>query len=312
MLMELSPETRALNRIAAVATQMGIPTDLRNAQRSGRVAIAHARAVERLATEHAYDSVVIVDVVDAWVSALGDSLSDQTVVCAEIPPVCPDAIRLRPVTFYVLVDSSRSVVEEMPTINAWIRDVIPAVRRESEEYPEFQFIIKFIRIGVEARWVNPTPRALDTVHWENFAADTGPDSTMIGQAIRLVASEISAQCRQEWIALLLISDGKASDDLHGALRELLANRYGRHALRVAIAVGRNPDLRSLPRFVSSHELSPYDIGQDPAEIVSSIMSSWSAKVEEIIFDWSDEPDFFVTEDESATSFPASIDDDGVW
>ena len=61
ILADLSPETRAFNRVLMVAVQEGIPTDLRRAATGGSVALAIARGVDRLVGDYAIERGVATD-----------------------------------------------------------------------------------------------------------------------------------------------------------------------------------------------------------------------------------------------------------
>ena len=52
VLADLSPETRAFNRVLMVAVQEGIPADLRRAATGGSVALAIARGADQIGRAH--------------------------------------------------------------------------------------------------------------------------------------------------------------------------------------------------------------------------------------------------------------------
>ena len=65
ILADLSPETRAFNRVLMIAMQEGIPADLRRAATGGSVALAIARGVDRLVGDHHVDRDAVIDAVNS-------------------------------------------------------------------------------------------------------------------------------------------------------------------------------------------------------------------------------------------------------
>ena len=89
ILADLSPETRAINRILMFAVQEGIPADLRRAATSGSVSLAIARGVARLVGEYGIDQGIATNAVNAWAHAL--ALAD-TVVPPPKPTTTPPEV----------------------------------------------------------------------------------------------------------------------------------------------------------------------------------------------------------------------------
>ena len=86
ILADLSPETRAFNRVLMVAVQEGIPADLRRAATGGSVALAIARGVDRLVADYGTDRRIATDAVNVWARILGLA---GTVAPAPVPPPKP-------------------------------------------------------------------------------------------------------------------------------------------------------------------------------------------------------------------------------
>jgi uncharacterized protein YegL len=56
--------------------------------------------------------------------------------------------------------------------------------------------------------------------------------------------------------LVLVSDGEPTDDFRNGLRRLLAEPWGRRAVRIAIAIGDDASLPLLAEFISDPEIKP--------------------------------------------------------
>ena len=96
ILADLSPETRAINRILMFAVQEGIPADLRRAVTSGSVSLAIARGVDRLVGEYGIDQGIATNTVNAWVRVL-DLAGTVTPAPVPPPPVHPATPSVVPV-----------------------------------------------------------------------------------------------------------------------------------------------------------------------------------------------------------------------
>ena len=98
ILADLSPETRAFNRVLMVAVQEGIPADLRRAATGGSVALAIARGVDRLVGDYGTDRGIATDVVNAWARVLGlaGTVAPAPVPPPPVPTATPPAVPVAP------------------------------------------------------------------------------------------------------------------------------------------------------------------------------------------------------------------------
>ena len=65
--------------------------------------------------------------------------------------------------------------------------------------------------------------------------------------------------------LVVVSDGRPTDDFESGLERLLAEPWGRRAVRLAIAIGTDADLDVLARFIGDPEIRPFTAG-DPEQL----------------------------------------------
>ena len=56
--------------------------------------------------------------------------------------------------------------------------------------------------------------------------------------------------------LVLVSDGQPTDDVAKGLFTLMAQPWGKKAVRVAIAIGDDADLDTLQQFIGNHTVKP--------------------------------------------------------
>jgi uncharacterized protein YegL len=69
--------------------------------------------------------------------------------------------------------------------------------------------------------------------------------------------------------LVLLSDGKPSDDFDTGLRELLEQPWGKKAVRIAIAIGKDADHAVLQQFIARPDLEPLQ-ANNPQALVQHI------------------------------------------
>lgn len=163
----------------------------------------------------------------------------------------------RPLYMIWLLDCSGSMGEggKIEALNNAIREVIPAVKKAAEGNPEVQFYVRAIKFSSGASWhiANPTP--LGEFRWVDLSAEGETD---LGQALALLAQELEALPRDARLLppqIVLISDGKPTDDWRGGLQALLNTPWGKRAIRQAIAIGQDADQETLRRFIDNPERS---------------------------------------------------------
>jgi len=57
--------------------------------------------------------------------------------------------------------------------------------------------------------------------------------------------------------LVLVSDGRPTDDFSGGLQLLMSEPWGAKAVRLAIAIGRDADHKVLSRFIGHPQIEPF-------------------------------------------------------
>jgi len=161
----------------------------------------------------------------------------------------------RPLHIVWLLDCSGSMAEggKIEALNNAIREVAPAMRKAAEGNPEVQFYVRAIRFSSGASWHIEQPTKLTELRWVDLQADGETD---LGQAFALLAEELENMPQNTRMLppqIVLISDGKPTDDWRGALQGLLSIPWGRRAVRQAIAIGQDADHETLRKFVDNPE-----------------------------------------------------------
>ena len=161
----------------------------------------------------------------------------------------------RPLHVIWLLDCSGSMAisGKIEALNNAIREVVPAMRKAAEGNPEVQFYVRVIRFSSGASWHIAEPTLLSNFKWVDLHAEGETD---LGQAFALLAEEMNKmppEARMLPPQIVLISDGKPTDDWKGALQALLNIPWGRRAVRQAIAIGQDADQETLRKFVDNPE-----------------------------------------------------------
>ena len=161
----------------------------------------------------------------------------------------------RPLHVIWLLDCSGSMAisGKIEALNNAIREVIPAMRKAAEGNAEVQFYVRVIRFSSGASWHIAEPTLLADFKWVDLDAEGETD---LGQAFALLAEELNrmpADARMLPPQIVLISDGKPTDDWKSALQTLLTIPWGRRSVRQAIAIGQDADQETLRKFVDNSE-----------------------------------------------------------
>lgn len=181
------------------------------------------------------------------------------------------AMASRPLHFIWLVDCSGSMAADgkVQSLNSAIREALPHMADVARENPNAELLLRAVAFSNGARWhvANPTP--VEEFRWEDVEASGITD---MGKAFRTVAEQLRVPPMSERAlppVLALLSDGQPSDDWQNGLSELMAQPWGKKAVRIAIAIGADADHEVLSRFIGNPELRPLQ-ANNPEALVRHI------------------------------------------
>jgi len=177
----------------------------------------------------------------------------------------------RPLHFIWIADCSGSMSYDgkIQSLNNAIREAIPHMRKVAQENPFAQVLVRAVKFANGAEWHIPHPTPVEQFEWEDLTSDGQTD---MGLALKLVADQLKIPPMTDRAlppVLVLISDGQPTDDFSGGLKALLDLPWGKKAVRIAIAIGKdaNPDV--LKRFINNPEIQPLQ-ANNPEELVRYI------------------------------------------
>src|SRR5262249_58805752 len=122
--------------------------------------------------------------------------------------------------------------------------------------PDAGVLVGALCFSSGARWHVGPPTPVAEFKWDDVQAGGVTD---LGQALRLLAEQLRVPPMSERAlppVLVLVSDGQPTDDFEGGLKALLAEPWGRKAVRIAIAIGDDVDLDRLGPLIAHPSIKP--------------------------------------------------------
>jgi uncharacterized protein YegL len=168
----------------------------------------------------------------------------------------------------LLVDCSGSMAADgkMQALNNAVREMLPHLESVSAQNPHAELLVRSIAFASGARWHVAEPVAPADLRWEDLSAEGYTD---LGAALELLATELEIPPMPRRAlppAILLVSDGLPTDDADAGLEKLVATAWGAHAVRTAVAIGRDADVPGLQRFMGAPDAEPLT-ASNPEQLV---------------------------------------------
>jgi len=178
------------------------------------------------------------------------------------------SLSTRPLHYIWIVDSSGSMNgAKIAALNSAISDAIPRMRDVADGNPQASILVQAVTFSSGARWIVPQPTPISEFAWTPVQAGGLTD---LGAALRLVAEQLnSIPNRALPPVLVLLTDGQPTDDYEHALQTLLSTPWGRHAVRIGVAIGQDADRQILRRFMDGTGLEPLEV-HSPDQLIRSI------------------------------------------
>ncbi len=174
-----------------------------------------------------------------------------------MPKLPGGPLATRPLHFIFIADCSGSMAgDKIQSLNQAIREAIPHMREVAKGNPNAEVLVRSIKFESGAQWHQSQATNVETFDWIDLS--TG-GTTSMGLALTLVAGALKTPPMPERAlppVLVLISDGEPTDDFDAGLRTLMAEPWGKKAVRLAIAIGEGVRLDVLQRFIGHNEIQP--------------------------------------------------------
>ena len=160
----------------------------------------------------------------------------------------------RPLHFFWMVDCSSSMSgDKIGAVNHAIQECIEPMREEAAGNPNAQLYIRTLKFASGASWVTAEPVPIEEFAWEDVEANGITD---MGKAFELLAGQLSMPPMPDRAlppVIVLLTDGYPTDDWKRPLEKLLKMPWGKKAVKVAIAIGKDAERSVLEAFTGNPE-----------------------------------------------------------
>jgi len=167
-------------------------------------------------------------------------------------------ISARPLYFFWICDCSGSMIEngKIIQLNNAIKEALPHMVEVADENPNAEILVRAMKFSSHASWIQDHSTPVDQFEWKDLSAD---GETKLGQALTLLANELKMPPmidRALKPVIVLISDGQPTDNYKQGIEALLKEPWGKKAVRIAIAIGRDAKEEVLQEFIGNSEIKP--------------------------------------------------------
>jgi len=162
--------------------------------------------------------------------------------------------RVLHIIFVINCSASMAVNGKIQALNNAIRDSIPAMRAAAQGHAEVEVKVRAIKFSFRAEWHMSKETPIHKFEWKDLTV--GSEASNLGNALELLVDVLDVEkigTRAIPPFLVLISDRQPTDDWESSLDKLNKLPWGKKAVRVAIAIGRDADREVLRKFINNPE-----------------------------------------------------------
>jgi uncharacterized protein YegL len=184
----------------------------------------------------------------------------------------------RPLQVIWVLDRSASMAAggKVEALNAAVRGALAALEDADRENPFAQLLVRALVFSDDVEWTIADPTPPQHVRWADVRTY---GRTSMGLALATIAAELEAgrMTRRGFPpVIVLVSDGRPTDDFDAGLRALMGSLWGPKAVRVAIAIGADADLDVLQTFIGLDSDIPPLLASNPGQLVAYL--KWASTV----------------------------------
>lgn len=164
----------------------------------------------------------------------------------------------RVMTLFFVVDTSGSMSgERIASLNVAVREVLPMISDLSVNNADAKIKVAALEFSSGTEWMYDKPIEAENFQWRDLEAGGLTD---MGEACIELASKLSTKAFMAEPmgsyapAIILLSDGEATDDFERGLEKLKGNKWFKAAIKVAIAIGNDAENQhALAAFTGNKE-----------------------------------------------------------
>src|SRR4051812_36731646 len=177
----------------------------------------------------------------------------------------------RPLHFFVVADCSGSMAADgkMQALNTAMRETVPHLVDLAAQNPHATVLVRVLAFATGAQWHVLQPTPVDAFTWRDLSAGGYTD---FGAALSELAAQLESPPMEERAlppAILVVSDGRPTDDWLAGLGKLMDLPWGQRAVRMAVGIGRDADLDVLKMFIGREDQAPLTAA-NPEQLVRMI------------------------------------------
>ena len=172
-----------------------------------------------------------------------------------ISPLDNEPIAKRSLTVFILVDVSRSMRgNKLRTVNSVMNRIVPELRDVGGSDADVRMAV--MSFSDDCHWMFPSPVPVESFEWTELEAGGW---TCLGKVCLELDHVMSRKRFLDSPSLsfapvvILLSDGGPTDKYEEALYTLNGNKWFRHSLKVAIAIGQKAKVDKLAMFIGDPE-----------------------------------------------------------
>ena len=191
-----------------------------------------------------------------------------------------EPIARKRLTVFIIVDVSRSMRgDKIRTVNRVMRDIMPELRNIGGS--DSKIDIAAMSFSDTFHWMYPGPIPIEEFKWVDLEAGGW---TSLGAACleldRVMARDgfLGAPSLSFAPVVILLSDGGPTDKFDSAMHVLNSNRWFKHSLKVAFAIGAKAKVEKLSMFTGDPDTV---IRADNVEALSRLLKLVTVRSSEI-------------------------------
>ena len=160
------------------------------------------------------------------------------------------------VLFFVADKSGSMSGKKIESVNQAIVEVLPIIDKISSENPDAKIKIAALEFSSGCEWMYDEPKDASEFKWNDLTVEGLTD---LGDACRELSSKLS---RHSFLksttgafapVIILLTDGEPTDDYMGGIGKLRENKWFKHAIKIAIAIGNDANKDVLKEFTGNVE-----------------------------------------------------------
>lgn len=158
------------------------------------------------------------------------------------------------VLFFIICTSSSMQGTKIGAVNTAIRELLPELKDTAGVDVDLK--VACLTFSTGCKWMYPIPINSENFQWTNVEADGKHD---LGAA----CSELNNKLSKDGFlmppphsvapVIVLMNDGKATDDFDSELKFLKQNKWFKYAIKVAVAIGDDANKNELAEFTGNIE-----------------------------------------------------------